>query len=67
MPTIWGKYKDRPVERIDGAGSTREAARLLYEYRLAFAALPGQREHGNWLLWVGRKYPIPRPDGGSAC
>lgn len=60
MPTIWGKYKEKAVERIDSADSAGEARRMLYEYKLAFSALQGQHEHGNWKLWIGKKYPIPQ-------
>jgi hypothetical protein len=60
MPTIWGKYKEKAVERIDGFDSMREARAMLYEYMMAFAALPGQHEYGNWRLWIGKKYPVPQ-------
>lgn len=58
MPTIWGKYRDKAVERIDSCAE-RDVARMLFEYKMAFAALPGQHEHKNWKLWAGKKYPVP--------
>ena len=62
MPTIWGKYKDQPVEEIDSADTLGEAQCMLATYTLAFKAVPGQHEHGNWKLWIGKKYPIPREE-----
>lgn len=59
MPTIWGKYEDKAVERVDSFDSQREAMAMLYEYKMAFGALPGQHAHKKWKLWVGKKYPIP--------
>lgn len=55
MPTIWGRYRDHPVERIDWAETRAKAEYLLHEYRLAYGALPGQPFEKDWKLWIGRK------------
>jgi len=58
MPTIWGKYKDRPVEKIDTCGKA-DLNYMLHEYRMAYGALPGQHAHKDWKIWVGRKCDEP--------
>lgn len=57
---IWGKYENQPIEKIDEFGSQGEAARMLYEYRMSFGALPGQHAHAKWKLWVGKKTECPQ-------
>lgn len=44
---IWGKYKDRPIEKIDSASTQKEAIYLRNEYKMAY----GQ----NWIIWAGKK------------
>ena len=56
--TIWGKYKDKPIERIDTC-SEKDASYLLREYKLAFGANCGQYNFGNWELWIGKKQDCP--------
>ena len=59
MPTIWGKYKNLPPERIDQAKTQAKVEYLLGEYRLAFGACPGQPFAKDWMLWIGKKTEVP--------
>lgn len=59
MPVIWGKLDDKAVERIGRFDSKSKAQWMPYAYAITFGALPGQRMHGRWKLWVGKEYPIP--------
>lgn len=56
---IWGRYKSHRPEKIDTAKNEDEAAYLLYEYKLAYGALPGQINHGFWKLWTGLRKDEP--------
>jgi hypothetical protein len=55
---IWGRYENKPPEKIDDIPK-REVNRMLYEYKMAFAALPGQHSHDKWKLWIGRRKDEP--------
>jgi hypothetical protein len=46
---IWGKYKKYAIEEIDNC-EKKDVDYMLREYRLAWP---------NWIIWAGRKYPIP--------
>jgi hypothetical protein len=57
--SIWSRYLNHKPERIDSAKNQEDANYLLYQYKLAFGALPGQPAHGKWKLWTGRKCDEP--------
>jgi hypothetical protein len=44
---IWGKYKDKEIEKIDSASSQSAASYLVREYKMAFG--------GDWVIWAGKK------------
>ncbi len=56
--TIWGRYEGRKPERIDDIPK-HDVQRCLYEYALAFGALPGQSSYKKWKLWIGRMKDEP--------
>lgn len=49
--SIWGRMKNNPPEKIDSASSEKEAARLAYEYKMAFGL--------DWTVWAGRRDQEP--------
>jgi hypothetical protein len=55
--TIWGKYKNKPIEKIDQASNQRDADYLVGEYRLAFGR--------DWIIWAGKKNEMPGSRTGS--
>lgn len=59
MPIIWGKYENQPIERIDTCAQ-KDVDYTLYNYKLAFGALPGQHAYGKWKLWAGLKRDCPK-------
>ena len=44
--TIWGKYKDKPIEKIDSC-KKKDAEYMINEYKLAFGR--------DWIIWAGKK------------
>lgn len=61
--SIWYQHENRPAEvidRVSGASSdpraVNRAEQLAYEYRMAFACLPGQHRYGKDRVWVGNKH-----------
>jgi len=58
---IWGRYQNKEPELIDTC-SKSEAEYMLYNYLMAFGALPGQHAHKDWKLWLGRKKDEPRKE-----
>lgn len=56
---IWGRYRNNPPEKIDNIPK-HDVQRCLYEYMMAFGALPGQHAHKDWKLWTGRRKDEPR-------
>lgn len=59
MPTIWGRYENQPIERIDSCAK-KDVDYMLYNYKLAFGALPGQCAYGRWCIWAGLKRDCPK-------
>jgi len=55
---IWGKYEGHKPEKIDDIPK-HDVQRCLHEYKLAYGALPGQRFHKAWKLWLGRMKDEP--------
>ena len=58
--TIWGKYKDKPIEKIDSC-KKEDAEFMVGEYKLAFGS--------GWTIWAGKKSERPGSRTGStgAC
>lgn len=56
---IWGRYLGGKPEKIDDIPK-HDVQRCLYEYKMAFGALPGQHAHGKWKLWIGRMKDEPK-------
>ena len=55
MIEIKARYRGARVEVIDTAEDEQEADYLLENYRLAFGAVPGQPNAGDWQIWAARK------------
>jgi len=48
--TIWGKYKNLPIEKIDTCDK-KDAGYLVVEYRIAYGP--------DWIIWAGKKTEMP--------